>query len=357
MATIPSPRRRLLGLKLSAASEASRRVDVWEGGKASMMDAAKAAAEGGGDDADAPGRFAYEAEAEGEGGDGDGDGDAEGGGDDIGGSTWTAEVEDVSKQVAALRNEFAQLASGLGVAPSCSPPPRLRPFAATDADITHCEPTSLDCRYHRHAERDRAEALRIVEASNASEWAELRALRPKWGYEPDDDGNWRHVRSMEWWAYQTWGSPPSPLPPPPSPSPPPPSPSPPAPIAPPAPPSAPPPPPPPLPPPAQPPPPPTQPPPPPAPPPGAPPPAPPPPRGAPASPPTLYAAVKAAAPSLDDPVHVAATIFAVVRGRGRARLSGALLARALGAAARARHRRLATPAEPALEFQNQVVLE
>ena len=116
----------LLGLKLSAASEASRRVDVWEGGKASMLDAAKAAAEGGGGDADAPegsgSLLPYEAEAEGEGGDGDGDGDAEGGGDDLGGSTWTAEVEaeveDVSKQVAALRDEFAQLASGLGVVPS-----------------------------------------------------------------------------------------------------------------------------------------------------------------------------------------------------------------------------------------------
>jgi len=233
----------------------------------------------------------------------------------------------------------------------------LRPFAATDADITHCEPTSLDCRYHRHAERDRAEALRIVEASNASEWAELRALRPKWGYEPDDDGNWRHVRSMEWWAYQTWGSPPLPLPPPPSPSPPPPSPSPPAPIAPPAPPSAPPPPPPPLPPPAQPPPPPTQPPPPPAPPPGAPPPAPPPPRGAPASPPTLYAAVQAAAPSLDDPVHLAATVFAVFAGAGALVYLARCWREPWARRRAARHRRLQPPAEPALEFQNQVVLE
>ena len=89
-----------------------------------MMDAAKAAAEGGGGDADAPGEgsgslLPYEAEAEGEGGDGDGDGDAEGGGDDLGGSTWTAEVEaeveDVSEASGRLAGRVAaQLASGLG---------------------------------------------------------------------------------------------------------------------------------------------------------------------------------------------------------------------------------------------------
>ena len=85
-------------------------------------------------------------------------------------------------------------AADRGRRPSLAAAP-LRPLAATDADITHCEPTSarLPVPPPRGARqgggaphRRGVERLRV---------GRICALRPKWGYEPDDDGNSaRHVR-------------------------------------------------------------------------------------------------------------------------------------------------------------------
>jgi len=56
-------------------------------------------------------------------------------------------------------------------------------------------------------------------------------------------------------------------------------------------------------------------------------------------------------------VHLAATVFAVFAGAGALVYLARCWREPWARRRAARHRRLATPAEPALEFQNQVVLE